>query len=306
MKKILIVEDDLELQDLMKFSFEHAGYSVYQAYNGKEGLDKTYEVLPDIIILDVLMPEMNGFEVIEELKKDPQVCLIPVIMLTSLSHTRDKLTGIKLGADEYLVKPVDPYELIFRVEQLLKKYYENVDELTRLPGLIQFENYIKELLSSNKTFKVIYIDICNFKSYQLKFGFNKGDDVLRLFSGILRSSLKNYGDNRDIAYRIEADDFVVISFLDNVENLIKNITMLFDDLKLKIYDEQTQNLGYYTYTLPSGVELKSDLLRLAISVVDVTEGKYKHYAELITFVKELLNVARDKCRQTCTNQIIYG
>lgn len=306
MKKILIVEDDTELQDLMKFSFEHAGYSVYQAYNGKEGLDKTHEIQPDIVILDVLMPEMNGFEVIEELKKDPQLCLIPVIMLTSLSHTRDKLTGIKLGADEYLVKPIDPYELIFRVEQLLKKYQENVDSLTKLPGLIQFENSVKELLSEGKTFKVICFDICNFKSYQLKFGFNKGDDVLRLFSGILRSSLKNYGDAKDTAYRIEADDFVVISYLDNVEGLLKNLTMVFDSLKEKIYDEQTINQGYYVYTLSSGVELKSDLLRLAVCVVGITEGKYKHHAELLTFVKELLNVAREKCKQTCANQIIYG
>ncbi|MCS7152124.1 MAG: response regulator [Endomicrobia bacterium] len=306
MTKILIIEDDLELQDLMRFSFEHAGYSVYQAYNGKEGLERTKEILPDIIILDVLMPEMNGFEVIEELKKDPQVCLIPVIMLTSLSHTRDKLTGIKLGADEYLVKPVEPYELIFRVEQLLKNYYENVDDLTRLPRLVQFENKIKECLATGKHFKLIYIDLCNFKAYQLKFGFQQGDNVIRLFSSILRSAVKNYGDSKDSVYRLEADDFGIISFLDDTKALIGNITLLFEDLKYKIYDSETLNLGYYTYGIGSGVELKSDFLRLAVSIIDVSEGKYKHYAELITFAKELLATTREKCKQNFSNYTIYG
>ena len=200
MKKVLVIDDDLELQELLKFSFQYFGYNVYQAFDGREGLKKVKEILPDVIVLDIMMPEMDGFEVIEELKKDPELCLIPVIMLTSLGHTRDRITGVKLGADEYLVKPVEPYELIAHVEGLIKKYYENVDQLTKLPGLISLENKIKELILAKEKFYTIYIDICNFKPFNLKYGFEQGDSVIKLFAGILRSVIKSCGSNKDSLY----------------------------------------------------------------------------------------------------------
>jgi diguanylate cyclase (GGDEF)-like protein len=304
MKKVLVIDDDLELQELLKFSFQHFGYDVYQAYDGKEGLKKVKEVLPDVIVLDIIMPEMNGFEVIEELKKDPKICLIPVIMLTSLSHTRDKVTGVKLGADEYLVKPVEPYELIAHVESLIKKYYDNVDELTKLPGLIPLENQIKELISSKQNFSVVYIDICNFKPYNLKYGFEQGDRVFKLFAGILRSVVKSCGTNKDIVYHLEADDFCILSFTDKIEPIIENITSLFNALLSQIFDEETIKHGYFVYNLDN-VELKSPLLKLAISVVKVQEGKYTHYAEVLTFAKELLSFVKQQVKETNENKVVY-
>lgn len=304
MRKVLVIEDDLELQDLVKFAFEHMGYEVHQAYDGKEGLEKVKTVEPDIVILDVIMPEMNGFEVMEELRKDPQTCLLPVIMLTSLSHTRDRITGVKLGADEYLVKPVEPYELVARAEALLKKYYDGVDEITRLPGLLFLENQIKQLLSSKTKFKLVYFDICNFKPYNIKYGFNEGDKVLKLFSGILRSVVTLKGSKQDSLYHIEADKFAVITYVNNIDQMIENMFSLFDDMLNKVYDKETIENGYYVYSLSKSVELKANLMKLAVVVVDVTAEKYTHYAELITLAKEMLNVAKEKCKQTNTHQMV--
>jgi len=303
MRKVLIIDDDLELQELLKFSFQHFGYDVYQAYDGNQGLKKIKEVLPDIVVLDVIMPEMNGFEVIEELKKDPELCLIPVIMLTSLSHTRDKITGVKLGADEYIVKPVEPYELIARVEGLIKRYYENVDELTRLPGLVSFENQIKELISAKKNFYVINLDICNFKPYNLRYGYEQGDRLLKLFAGMLRSVVKSCGNDKDTLYHIEAGNFSIISFATKVEPIVENIISLFDTLSIQIYDEETIKNGYFVYKLKD-VEIKSQLLKLAIAVVSVQEGKYTHHAEVLTFAKELLSFAKQQVKQTNENKVI--
>jgi diguanylate cyclase (GGDEF)-like protein len=304
MKKVLVIDDDLELQELLKFSFQHFGYDVYQAYDGKEGLKKIKEVLPDIIVLDIIMPEMNGFEVIEEIKQDPELCLIPVIMMTSLGHTRDKITGVKLGADEYIVKPVEPYELIARVEGLIKRYYENVDELTRLPGLVLLENQVKELISANKKFSVIYIDICNFKAYNLKYGFEQGDRIIKLFSGMLRSVVKSCGTDKDIICHLEADDFSILSFTAKIQSIVENIISLFDNLSTQVYDEETLKNGYFVYKL-NDIELKSPLLKLAIAVVSVQEGKYTHYAEILTFSKELLSFVKQQVKQTNQNMFVF-
>lgn len=304
MRKVLVIEDDLELQDLIKFAFQHMGYEVYQAYDGKEGLAKVKELYPDIIILDVIMPEMNGFEVIEELRKDPDTCLLPVIMLTSLSHARDKITGMKLGADEYLVKPVEPYELVARAELLMKKYYDNVDEITRLPGLLFLENQIKQLLSNNTAFKFLYTDICNFKPYNTKYGFQQGDKLLKLFSGILRSTVVNFGSKQDMLFRIEADRFAIISYGNKVEQMIDNIFPLFDSLSEKIYDKEDLQNGFFVYSVKEGVEVKVHLMKLAIVVIDVIPGKYSHYAEVISLAKEMLNIAKEQCKKNNSHQVV--
>ncbi|GEM_PF-893942 len=309
MTKILIADDDLELQDLLKFSFETAGYEVFQAYDGKEALIKIKKVLPDIIILDVLMPGMNGFEVTNELKNDPETCLIPIIMLTSLSHTKDRLTGLKLGADEYLVKSIEPYELIARAENLLKKYYDNVNMLTRLPGENFFEKQINALLNSaTEEFYVVYLDICDFKPYNLKYGFEEGDNLLKLFSGILRSAVANLGTSKDSICHIYASRFAFISFIDEqrLNMMLENIILLFKDLIRKIFDKETIENGYFIYKLSDGKEVKSNLLNLAVVVVKIPKKKFSHYGELLNYIGEMLSLAKQKCEQTNSNIVVWG
>jgi DNA-binding response OmpR family regulator len=114
--KILLADDDLEILELLKFTFEQEHYTVISAQDGLDAFQRVREEKPDIVILDVNMPRFSGFEVCEKIRQDPELCLIPVIMLTSLTKTKDRLTGIKLGADEYLSKPFEPIELVARAE----------------------------------------------------------------------------------------------------------------------------------------------------------------------------------------------
>lgn len=304
MKKVLIVDDDLEIQDLLKFTFQKAGYDIYQAYDGKEALQKVKLVMPDIVILDVMMPEMNGFEVMECLRNDPETCLIPVIMLTSLGQTKDKLTGIRLGADEYLVKPVEPYELIFRAESLIKKYYENVNSITCLLGLNSLENYIKELIENKKDFLIIFFDITNFKSYNLRYGFRKGDEVLKFFSSILRTAIANYGDSSVMLFHLGADDFSVVTDKTEIQPMLENIFSLFDSLSEKIYEKEDLTNKFFTYQLENGLELQSPLMKLAVGVFKVNKETVQHYAEVLYRANEVLNTAKQKSQQTNEHTII--
>lgn len=118
---VLIVEDSLEIQTLLEFNFHKAGYNVIIASDGDEGLDLAEECQPDVIILDWMMPQKSGIEVLKKLRRREATADTPVIMLTAKAEEHDKLLGLEKGADDYVVKPFSPAELIARTGALLRR-----------------------------------------------------------------------------------------------------------------------------------------------------------------------------------------
>ncbi len=118
-KRILAVDDQRHIARLVQYHLEHAGYEVELAYDGAQALEKVRESCPDLVILDVMLPKLDGFEVLRQLKEDPATENIPVIMLTAKSDSDDALQGYDRGAQWYLVKPVDPLELLAFVKNVL-------------------------------------------------------------------------------------------------------------------------------------------------------------------------------------------
>ena len=120
-KKILVVEDDPATLRLMDYTLRHEGYQVLTASNGLEGLRKARNDAPDLIIMDVMLPGMDGFEVCHQLRAEPATAHLPVLMLSAKAQEIDKKTGLKWGADDYLAKPADPSEIVSRVGKLLAR-----------------------------------------------------------------------------------------------------------------------------------------------------------------------------------------
>jgi len=211
--KILIADDDTEVLDLLVYALEAEHYTVVTATDGDTAYKKVISEKPDLVILDVNMPGMSGFEVCQKIRENSDVCLTPVIILSSLAKTKDRITGIKLGADEYLTKPFEPFELVARVEGLLKRAKESLaaSPLTGLPGNVSIETEIKNRLAEGNVFCVIYSDLDHFKSYNDKYGFDKGDAVIKLVSAIFRSAVAEAGNPRDFLGHIGGDDFVVVT-----------------------------------------------------------------------------------------------
>lgn len=118
-KKILVVEDDAELVELLRFNLKKAGFAVGTASDGIEAIKKARSLLPDLVLLDLMLPELDGFAVCEVLRRDPNLAHTPVIMLTALSSQLARLAGMEAGANEYMVKPFSPKQLISRIETLL-------------------------------------------------------------------------------------------------------------------------------------------------------------------------------------------
>lgn len=124
MNKILVVDDDRAINELIKVNLELHGYTVYQAYDGTEGFANAKQNLPDLILLDVMMPEVDGYTVAQRIRQNESTKDIPIIMLTALSQLEDKVKGFDLGIDDYLVKPFDIEELYVRVRALLKRTHK--------------------------------------------------------------------------------------------------------------------------------------------------------------------------------------
>jgi len=121
MERILIIEDEIDIANLVGFNFERNGYSVDIAHDGREGLEKILKNQPDLVILDLMLPEIDGYKILKKMQRDTRSHSIPVIMLTAKSQIDDRLKGLELGADDYITKPFSPKELILRAQAILKR-----------------------------------------------------------------------------------------------------------------------------------------------------------------------------------------
>jgi len=117
---ILVMDDDPVIQKLLTVNFEMEGYRVVTAGDGVEGLERVKEHQPDIVLVDIMMPRMDGFEVLHRLKDDPATASIPVVVLSAKAQATDIQTGVEAGADDYITKPFDPLELLDKVTALIK------------------------------------------------------------------------------------------------------------------------------------------------------------------------------------------
>ncbi|MDO8528071.1 MAG: response regulator [Deltaproteobacteria bacterium] len=119
-KTILLVDDEKDLSEELGIRLKASGYSVLVAYNGPKGIERAMQEKPDLILLDVIMPKMNGYQVCHDLKNDPKTKSIPVILLTAKTQESDKTWGKECGADEYITKPYEIYSLLSKIKALLE------------------------------------------------------------------------------------------------------------------------------------------------------------------------------------------
>lgn len=127
-EKILIIEDDEDILNLLSYQLQHHQFVVKQAQTAQEGIETAWEEQPDLIILDIMLPDMDGFEICKRLKRHDETNHIPIIMLTAKSEEIDRVLGFELGADDYVVKPFSPRELILRIKAILRRKQSSPDD----------------------------------------------------------------------------------------------------------------------------------------------------------------------------------
>lgn len=215
MKKILVVDDEPEIVQILKMRLEANGYEVITACDGQEGLGKAKEESPDLILLDLMMPEMDGMKVNAKLKDDSITADIPVIFLTAKNTTADKVEGFQAGIEDYVTKPFDSKELLARIEATLRRrqFYQDISMKDSLTGLwnrhffdMEFKRFFDMAKRYKRVFSLAIIDINNLKLINDTCGHKGGDYAIVKISSIMRETLREI----DIITRYGGDEFAVI------------------------------------------------------------------------------------------------
>ncbi len=214
MEKILIVDDNTSLRRMLRLNLVKAKYETLEAENGTAALKQIKDCTPDVILLDVMMPGMTGFEVCKELRSDPKNSVIYIIMLTAMSDSSDKITGLDIGADDYLIKPFEIEELLARIRVGIRscqdKRYAIMDTLTQLYNRHFFDvHLIKEInnaLLYQHKLSLIMLDIDHFKQVNDTYGHDIGDLVLAELAIILNDHCRQ----NDIPIRWGGEEFMVL------------------------------------------------------------------------------------------------
>ena len=248
-KKILIVEDEDNMLSLLKYNLSKEDFDVYIARDGREGLEKVKSGKPDLIVSDVMMPNMDGFEFCRNLRKDPETRTIPFIFLTARGQLPDKLEGLQTGADDYITKPFVPKELVAMVHARLNRtdVYKELADSDRLTGLFN-----KKALEQNISAEIVrakrlniplslgFLDIDLFRKVNERFGHEAGDEAIRGVASVIKNSL----ETDDIAGRFGGEEFIIVlpnkvpadafKRLEELRIRIANISFHEHDLKVAV------------------------------------------------------------------------
>lgn len=292
--RVLIVDDDPDIRDVLNITLSAEGYEVIEAGDGEEGLRLINEKAPNMIILDYMMPKLDGRETCRRIKEDILLSHLPVLMLTGKGEVSDKVGGIEAGADDYVVKPFEPQELLARIKMMLRRSERDLEAnpLTRLPGNISILNELLARVDSNAPFAVCYIDLDKFKSYNDKYGFEHGDNVIKETARILIKAVKLHGEKTDFIGHIGGDDFVVVTTPKHCEKIAQKIIDDFDAGAPKFYTEEDRKAGFIIAPNRQGLVQKIPLLSISIGIVTNQNQKITHVAQIGEIGAELKSYAK--------------
>ena len=219
-EKILIVEDDPDTATMLSAYFEARGYKALTASWGNDALRLVQENVPDLIIQDIRLPDMDGYQVVSELRKNTRTSHTPIIFLTERKGQDDKIAALELGAVDYITKPFDMQELSLRVRNALRRasYASLVNPVTGLPDQQVTESRLQEWLDQGH-WAVILVSITGLEAFSEAYGFVAGDDVLRAISLIISNVVDDAGTREDLIGHADRASFVLLTQEDKAQDI---------------------------------------------------------------------------------------
>ena len=223
--KILVVEDDLDVADMLNAYFRVQGYEIFTVNWGEDGVRACQSAKPDIVILDIRLPDIDGYEVARRLRSNRRTSDIPIIFLTEKRDRSDRLLGLELGADDYITKPFDIQELRLRIRNALRRAKQDTltNPVTGLPDGSLVDERISECLHK-MSWTMLIVSLDNLDIFREAYGFVASDDVLRAVSLMIHNVLKDLGGERDFLGHLATTDFVLITEPERASNLQERIS----------------------------------------------------------------------------------
>jgi len=243
--KIFVVEDDKNINRLMALSVGK-GHQITQIYDGSEALKKVRLEKPELVVLDLMLPGLDGLQICENIKKDPNFKDIIVIIVSALDATSNRFKGIKYGADYYIRKPFDPDELGSLVTIFLRKKGKKFDPLIDLPNEERISDSVEKVLSStNSNYEMGRLRVDGLAGFAGKFGNASGITILRLVSQLLQDKVKDAGGNTFVGF-LNGDDFVIAGDTKIVDTIVEGLKSEFSAVLPFIYQSEGYKPKHYS------------------------------------------------------------
>ncbi len=260
--------------ELIRDSLEHEGYAVGVAETGAEGIDAALELQPQLILLDVMLPDTDGMAVCRALRGNSRTAVIPIIMLSAMAGPNYKVSALDFGADDYIVKPFHIPELLARIRTQLRHVSNNyLSDLTGLPTNTLIAHTIRtELERGGDDLSILYIDLDDFKAYNdhPDYGFLAGNELIKLTAAIIRRVVETVdppGQTGGFIGHVGGDDFVVVTRSPRVEELCQTLIATFDRERGALYTDEDRRRGHIISTNRRGQREQFPLASLSVGVV---------------------------------------
>lgn len=286
--RILVVEDDFDISNMLRIYFAGQGYEVQVAPRGADALAMTRKQLPHLIILDIMLPDMNGYDVCRDLRQTTRTSHIPIIFLTQKDERSDKIVGLELGADDYVTKPFDIEELKLRVKNSIEasKRQTQIDSKSNLPSGRLIEDQLRRLMHSAKAWAYVDIKINDFDAFTEVYGFVAGDDVIRFMALLMNEVVEECGTPEDFLGHPGRDNFIVITHVRDIDKLRQRLAERFNAEVQQHYSFIDRERGYVL--VPDGAqgERQANLMTLATGSVSTQTHQFADIREITELAAE--------------------
>ena len=278
--RLLVVEDDIDIGNMLKIYFSGMQFDVDVAVRGSDALDKTKQVLPHLIVLDIMLPDIDGYEVCRTLRTNMRTSHIPVIFLTQKDERSDKLQGLELGADDYITKPFDIEELKLRVQGAIRRSEREslTDPRSGLPAGRLIEKQLRDIIRE-KGWALLDMKLNHYDAFKDVYGFVAGDDVIRFTSMIIGEVVDELGTTSDFIGHAGGDNFIIITREEKGSEIRARIKERFDREVQTHYNFIDRQQGYMTVQSNNKPE-KVPFMTLAVGIVAPSEFGFADIREI--------------------------
>lgn len=292
--RLLIVEDDSDIAVMLKLYFSNKGYNVEIAPRGMDALEKTRSLMPHLIVLDIMLPDIDGYEVCRQLRTHTRTSHIPVIFLTQKDERSDRLTGLELGADDYITKPFDIEELKLRVQNAIARSEREslTDPQSGLPSGRLIEEQLRRLIRQ-KNWAFIDIRVNYYEAFKNVYGFIAGNDVLRFTGMLLGEVADKMGGADPFVGHAGGDNFVMITDNSSSAEIVQTLKTRFTEEVLTHYNFMDREQGFILAPGEGGQMVQTPLMNLVVGVV----SPETHY---FADIREITELAAEERRHDVT------
>jgi DNA-binding response OmpR family regulator len=279
--RLLVVEDDFDISNMLRIYFTGQNYEVDIAPRGGVALEKTRQNLPHLIILDIMLPDIDGFEVCRILRTSTRTSHVPIIFLTQKDERSDRLQGLELGADDYVTKPFDIEELKLRVQRAIVRAEQQslTDPRSGLPAGRMIEDQLRQIIR-RQNWALMDIRLNYYEQFKEVYGFVAGDDVLRFTAMLMGEVLDELGTINDFIGHAGGDNFIIITTEEAAPLIRQRLRERFLKEGLSHYNFMDREQGFILVESQSGEMKQVPLMNIAIGVVSPSQHSFADIREI--------------------------